>query len=1477
MLAKIRRWAGRVPAGLHGTNRSSDERGATLVEYALLLALIAAVAVGSLVFLGQSTTRTLSLAAQKLNTNGGNGGGLPGHPLGDLSDPSNLAAIGGYQEVSLSWSAPATNNSGYPIIGYDVFRGPASDQENANPIVTVTGTSYDDSTPALANGTPYWYEVEAVTAIGNSGVSNEVTATTFNFPSAPSSVTATAGPGKGQVALTWNAPSDGGGGPGNVGAPISGYTVLYNTTNTTTGAASVNTGSATASDTISNLTDPPSTQYFFWVEAINQVGTGPASATAATATTFGLPGAPTLNPTTGADSEVTLTWTAPAAIAGSPAPTGYQILEGYVSGDESVVPIANTTGTTYTVTGLTDGTTYYFEVQAVNVAGAGTPSNQQPGTPVAGEPTAPTDLTAAPGNKLVTLNWDAPADLGTGCPYDDYEVFRGTSTGAEGTTPITTTVGTTTYTDRDLPAGLTNGQTYYYTVKAEAPGVCGGGAASAASNEAFATPGAPGAPTNLTATPETGGAVLLTWKAPATYPGMALISNYDIFQGTTPGGEGTAYKYQVGNVLTDTVTPGTGPFYFTVEAVNSVGAGPPSNEASVTPGAPPAPTLVKATASDGQVALTWTAPTAYAGMAAIDGYDVFDATTAGGEGTTPVNGSLVAGLTYPVTGLTDGTTYYFTVEAHNSAGLGPASNELSATPTGAPGAPTGLTATPGYAFVNFQFVPAITLNWTAPTDTGGAALTKYEVFEGTTLVDTVTGNPPATDDTISTGITAGQTYSFTVEAVNAVPLTGPASNPASAEAGTLGPPTNLTATPGAPSATPGEASVVLNWTAPFPAFGLTGYDVYDSEVSGGEASPAVNGHTLVVGTTYTVTGLTDGQVYYFTVEAVNGQGNSDPSNEASATPGTPGAPTDLTGTGNNQGVVNLTWKAPAANGTETPITYDVYEGTSPGGESTVPVSSGLSSPAVSINGLSDGTTYYFTVAAVNGIGVGPMSNEASAGPGLVPGAVTGLAITNVEEYFGTEYISLDWNAPSSFGSSPITGYDVFEGTSAGGEGTTPIDTVGANQTYDNDIALPTGPTYYFIVEAVNVVGPGAASNEVSVGPPGVPAAVSAAAGPGTGQITVSWTAPTNTGGTGIQSYTILYGTTSTNLNQNTISYGTGTTDTLYGLGNGKTYYFEVEATNELATGTASSPAVSATTFSLPGQTTGVKAVAGPAGGQVTVSWTAPTTGGTPTSYTILWGTTATNLNHNVTSNGTGTTDTLSGFANNSTYYFEVEAVNPVGNGPASTPAVSATTFSLAGAPTTVVATGGAGQVGLTWTAPVNTGNPTLTGYTVLYSNVATMANATSVSTGSTAASYAVKDLVPGFTYYFEVEAINLVGNGPASAPAVHAIPTAAAGVPSAPTNVGLTNTGCVLNGFNFVCNVQVTWTASATGAPTGYEVFVSTTPGGEDYGAAPAATTAGSPVTVTNLNFGTTYYFTVVAINGSGSSVPSGEAHINVT
>ena len=94
---------------------------------------------------------------------------------------------------------------------------------------------------------------------------------------------------------------------------------------------------------------------------------------------------------------------------------------------------------------------------------------------------------------------------------------------------------------------------------------------------------------------------------------------------------------------------------------------------------PGSPTHLAATSNNGELSLSWTPPTTDGGSA-ITGYDIYEGTSSRGESSTPVKSALISGTSYTVAGRTNGTTYYFTVEAVNSVGNSSVSNEVSATP-----------------------------------------------------------------------------------------------------------------------------------------------------------------------------------------------------------------------------------------------------------------------------------------------------------------------------------------------------------------------------------------------------------------------------------------------------------------------------------------------------------------------------------------------------------------------------------------------------------------------------------------------------------------------------------------------------------------------------------------------------------------------------------------------------------------------------
>ncbi|WP_168118779.1 S-layer homology domain-containing protein [Paenibacillus sp. HB172176] len=119
--------------------------------------------------------------------------------------------------------------------------------------------------------------------------------------------------------------------------------------------------------------------------------------------------------------------------------------------------------------------------------------------------------------------------------------------------------------------------------------------------------------------------------------------------------------------------------------------------------------------------------------------------------------ATVTEATYQVQNLSNGTSYYFVVNAGNSGGLSAASNEVSATPATVPAVPTNAAATAGNGSATITFTP--------PDDNGGSPITGYEVFDSGGK-QVATASSDATSVAI-TGLTNGTSYTFTVKAKNA--------------------------------------------------------------------------------------------------------------------------------------------------------------------------------------------------------------------------------------------------------------------------------------------------------------------------------------------------------------------------------------------------------------------------------------------------------------------------------------------------------------------------------------------------------------------------------------------------------------------------------------------------------------------------------------------------------------------------------------
>jgi hypothetical protein len=189
---------------------------------------------------------------------------------------------------------------------------------------------------------------------------------------------------------------------------------------------------------------------------------------------------------------------------------------------------------------------------------------------------------------------------------------------------------------------------------------------------------APPVPFGVVVTPS-GGQINLQW----TYEENA--TSYRIYRSTTPGGEGaTPLATVTSSSYTDSaVTSGT-TYYYEITALTGTTESARSSEYSAntsgTGTAPPTPSGLVATGGNASVALTWTA------SAGATGYSIYRGTAAGAEGATPVGTS--ASNSFTDTGLTNGTTYYYTITASNAAGTSAHSSEVHAMPAGSGGTAT---------------------------------------------------------------------------------------------------------------------------------------------------------------------------------------------------------------------------------------------------------------------------------------------------------------------------------------------------------------------------------------------------------------------------------------------------------------------------------------------------------------------------------------------------------------------------------------------------------------------------------------------------------------------------------------------------------------------------------------------------------------------------------------------------------------------
>jgi hypothetical protein len=780
--------------------------------------------------------------------------------------PSGVSAAPGKGSATVTWSAPT---SGGPVTSYTItpYLG-----MTAQTSTTVTGSPPATSVTVrnLTPGAMYTFTVTAANPNGSglaSAPSTPVTPAPLTAPSPPGGVTAT--PATTSALVSWTTPADDG------GTAITGYTITpYVGSVAQTPTLVSNPGATSARVTL--LTN--GTAYTFTVTASNAAGTSAESAPSSPAT----------------PEDTILDFSTPATVDsgdGNNATVGVKFisdLAGQVTGVRFYKAAANT--------GTHIGSLWNA---AGNLLASATFANE-----------------TASGWQVVTFS--QPVTIVTNTTYvASYYAPAGhysvTSSGFKsaidnpplhGLANTTSSNGVFVYGGNAFPTGSFNAGNYYV-------------------DPLFAPLPPPGQVTNVGATAAVGGADL-TWSAPAA---GGPVTKYTVtpYIGSTPQAASTVTGAPPATGASIRgLTAGTA-YTFAVTASNVNGAGPASAQSnSVTPIAatpPTAPGAVAATAATGSALVSWTPP-ASDGGSNITGYTVTPYIGSAAQPAVQVSDPKATSVN--VGGLTNGTAYTFAVAAVNGVGTGQAASSSVVTPENAifdfatpttvdagdvnsvtlgvkftsdvPGAVTGirfykaaantgvhvgsLWDAAGNLLATATFMGETATGWQQVTFSQAVAIVPGNIYVASYYAPG--GHYSVTSNAFASAVDHAPLHAVAnTTSANGVFVYGPSSafpngsyNASNYYVDVLFAPNPTATAPSAPgnvSATPARASAQVTWSAPSGDGGspITGYTITPYHGSTAQPATHVGGASTTVAT---VSNLTNGTPYTFTLAAVNGVG-----------------------------------------------------------------------------------------------------------------------------------------------------------------------------------------------------------------------------------------------------------------------------------------------------------------------------------------------------------------------------------------------------------------------------------------------------------------------------------------------------------------------------------------------------------------------------------------------------------------------------
>jgi len=701
--------------------------------------------------------------------------------------------------------------------------------------------------------------------------------------------------------------------------------------------------------------------------------------------------------------------------------TGYSVVRSLSSGSGfSEIDVLPGNTTAYTDNGLSEGTQYFYRIQAYNDNGYSTDSDEASATTLLKRPKAPTDLTFGPiTTSSIQLNWIDKSNN-----EDGFEIFM--STGGS-----YSSVGTT---GTDISffnhTGLSENTEYFYRVIA----YNAAGTSAPLSGSATTSQTPPDAPSNLTFGLITNSSIQLNWVDNSDNE-----NGFEIFRSTIPTGSYTSVALISAGVTTynNIGLADDTRYYYRITAYNAGGSSSYiSGNARTLPDSPTAPTsLTFSPITSTSITLNWSDNSDNE-----DGFEIFRSLSSGGPYASI--GTTGAGVeTFVNTGLTNNTRYYYRVYAFNTGGSSAAVSGSAITLPTRPSAPSNLT----FSSITNN---SIRLNWSDNSNNeDGFEIFRSSLSGGPFVSVGTTGSGAETFN--NTGLSDDTQYFYRVYAFNSG---GSSLSFASGNSTTLplapDAPTNLT------FGTISMNSIELNWTDN--SDNEDGFEIFRSIFSWGSfVSVGTTGSGV---TSFNSTGLNSNTTYYYRVYAFNAGGSSPyVSGNERTLPGAPAAPTNLNFSSITNASIQLNWTDNSNNEDG----FEIFRSLSSGGTYVSVATIGPGMTSYNNTGLAEDTEYFYRVYAFNAGGTSTALSgsaitlpDAPAAPSnLMPGIIT------------TSSIQLVW----SDNSDNEDGFEIFRSLSLGGPYVS-VGTTGPGISTYNDAGLDDDTEYFYRVYAYNTGG-----------------------------------------------------------------------------------------------------------------------------------------------------------------------------------------------------------------------------------------------------------------------------------------------------------------------------------------------------------------------------------------------------------------------